>query len=383
MILTYYKKHLYLCWFVKHGQSHVLLRKVSPMVRFAYLLTLLLICLESSAQIKIDHSRANDLRKEKVVKDSSGWQIGMAFGMDFFQLLQINPKVGAGEDRIQFGGVSTVFAFYQNKRLNWENIGTLLFAVQRLGSGSTVIGSNVVPKPYQKTVDEFRLVSSFAYDKSTGSPWSYSADFIFFSQIVPTYRGNFLRDVSGDNEGPISRFLSPAQITFSPGSRYQPNEHWRISLSPASLKAVVVADNGIASIPGNEEEMVGLHGTAWRSEDDFDNVFLQFGASFRTLYKNKYARDKLQHKSELILFSNYLMEPKNIDLDWRNELSYKLFAGLTINLVVNLFYDHDIFIQKTDWDEPDGVERSPDGSPRLSRGLNVVQSFTIQYNYIF
>ncbi len=359
------------------------LDKEYPMVRLSIFLLLALVCFETSGQIKIDHARANDLRKEKVHKDSSGWQIGMAFGMDFFQLLQINPKIGAGEDRIQFGGVSTVFAFYQNKRLKWENIGTLLFAVQRLGSGSTVIASNIVPKPYQKTVDEFRLVSSFSYDKSSGSDWSYSADFIFSSQIVPTYRGNFLRDVSGDNEGPISRFLSPAQITFAPGSRYQPNENWQVSLSPASLKAIVVADDGIASIPGNEEEKVGLHGTVWRSENDFDNIFLQFGASFRTLYKNNYANEKLKHRSELILFSNYLMEPDNVDLDWRNELSYQIFSGLTLNLVVNLFYDHDIFIQKTDWDEPDGVERNPDGSPRLSRGLNVVQSFTVQYNYIF
>ena len=334
-------------------------------------------------QIQINHKRAQSLRKTKVEKDSSGWQIGMAFGLDFFQLLQINPKVGAGEDRIQFGGVSTLFAVYQKKRTQWENIGTLLFAVQRLGSGSTVIGSNVVPKPYQKTVDEFRIVSSFAYDKSKGSAWSYSADFIFASQILPTYRGNFLRDVSEDNEGPISRFFSPAQISFSPGSRYQPNENWRVILSPASLKATVVANNAIASIPGNKDENIGLHGTPWRSEDDFDNVFLQFGASLRTLYKNKYASEKMVHKSELILFSNYLMEPKNIDLNWRNELSYKLFSGLTLNFIANFFYDHDILIQKTDGDEPDGVERNPDGSPRLSRGLNVIQSFTVQYNYIF
>jgi hypothetical protein len=353
------------------------------MIRILFWVIFLCATISLQAQLKVNHDRANFLRQEKVVQDSSGWQFGMAFGLDFFQLLQINPKVGAGEDRIQFGGVSTVFAVYKNKRLKWENIGTLLFAVQRLGSGSAVISSNLVPKPFQKTVDEFRIVSSFAYDKSKGSKWSYSADFIFSSQLVPTYRGNFLRDVSGDNKGPISRFLAPAQIAFSPGSRYQPNKKWRIIASPASLKAILVADDAIASIPGNEAEKVGLHGTAWRSGDDFDQVFLQFGASVRTLYKNSYANDKLKHKSECILFTNYLKDPKNVDLDWRNEWSYELFSGLTLNLIVNLFYDHDIFIQKTDWDAPNGVERNPDGSPRLSRGLNVIQSFTIQYNHIF
>jgi len=365
------------------GKYRVCPAKAFSMVRFLPFVLLFLMLQQTAAQIKIDHNRASTLRKEKVTKDSSGWQLGMAFGLDFFQLLQINPKVGAGEDRIQFGGVSTIFGVYQKDRLRWENIGTLLFAVQRLGSGSTMIGSNVVPKPYQKTVDELRVVSSFSYDKSEGSPWSYSADFIFSSQVVSTYRGNFLRDVSGNNEGPVSRFMSPAQISFSPGSRYQPNENWRILFSPASFKSIVVADDAIASIPGKEEDKVGLHGTVWRAEDDFENVFFQFGASFRTQYQNKYAKEKLQQKSELILFSNYLMEAKNIDLNWRNELSYEVFSGLTLNFIANFFYDHDVFIQKTDWDEPDGVERDSDGSPRLSRGLNVVQSFTVQYNYIF
>jgi hypothetical protein len=353
------------------------------MIRILPFLFPFLFVTEAHAQIKIDHKRASNLRKEKVEEDSSGWQVGTALGIDFFQLLQINPKVGAGEDRIQFGGLSTVFGIYKKDRLEWENVGTLLFAVQRLGSGSTMIGSNVVPKPYQKTVDEFRIVSSLSYDKSKGSDWSYSGDFIFISQVVPTYPGNFLRDVSGENEGPISRFFSPAQISFSPGSRYQPNENWRFIASPASFKAIVVADDAIASIPGKKEEMVGLHGTVWRGENDFENVFFQFGASFRTLYKNKYAKEKLKQKSELVLFSNYLVEAKNIDLNWRNELSYELFSGLTLNFIANFFYDHDVLIRKTDWDEPDGIDRNPDGSPRLSRGLNVIQSFTVQYNYIF
>jgi hypothetical protein len=323
------------------------------------------------------------LRSKALKKDSSGWQIGAGLGMDFFQLLQINPKVGAGEDRIQFGGLSTFFALYSKNRISWETVSTFLLGVQRLGSGSTIIANNVVPKPFQKTVDEFRFVTSLAYDKSTGSPWGYSADLIFFSQLVPTYRGNFLKDVSGNEEGPISRFLSPAQISFSPGSRYEPNTHWAFSLSPASTKVILVADDNIASIPGNQEEEVGLHGTPWRSETDFDNLFLQFGASFRTLYRNKYLKEKLIHKSELILFSNYLFQPENIDFDWRNEVSYEIFKGLKITFLINFFYDHDIFLQKTDWDMPDGVERNPDGSPKLSRGLNVVQSLTLQYNYIF
>jgi len=334
------------------------------------------------AQIGVSEDRAAELRTAEE-KEEDGWSGGVGIGLDFFQLLQINPKVGAGEDRIQFGGLSTGFVNYKKGLLDWENIGTFLFGVQRLGSGTTNIGGNVISKPYQKTIDELRLVSSLAYQTREDSKWSYSADLIAFSQLLPTYRGNFLKDVTESGEGPISKFFSPAQVSFAPGMRYEPSENWSVTISPATVKTIIVADPDIAAIPGSEEAMIGLHGTEWRGPDDFDQVLFQFGASLRGIYKNKYFNDKVITRSELILFSNYLEEPKNVDFDWRNEIAYQIVKGLKLTVVVNLFYDHDILLQKSDRDQPDGIERDEMGNPKLGRGLNVIQTFALQYNYVF
>ena len=334
------------------------------------------------AQIDVNEGRAEKLRTAEE-KDSDGWSGGMGLGLDFFQLLQINPKVGAGEDRIQFGGLSTGFINYKKGLLDWENTGTFLFGVQRLGSGTTTIDGNVISKPYQKTIDELRLVSLLTYQVSEESNWSYAANLIAFSQLLPTYRGNFLKDVTESGEGPISEFFSPAQVSFAPGMRYEPTENFSVSFSPASLKGIIVGNEEIAAIPGNEEAMIGLHGTEWRGPDDFDQLLFQFGSSIRTEYKNKYLNDKLLTRSELILFSNYLEEAKNVDLDWRNEIAYEIVKGLKLTVIVNLFYDHDILLQKSDGDQPDGIERDDMGNPILGRGLNVIQTFALQYNYVF
>lgn len=334
------------------------------------------------AQIDVNEGRAEKLRATEE-KEEDGWSGGMGLGLDFFQLLQINPKVGAGEDRIQFGGLSTGFINYKKGLLDWENTGTFLFGVQRLGSGTTSIDGNVISKPYQKTIDELRLVSLLTYKLSEESKWSYSTNLIAFSQLLPTYRGNFLKDVTESGEGPISKFLSPAQISFAPGIRYEPNNVFSLSFSPASVKGIIVGDEEIASIPGNEEAMVGLHGTEWRGPDDFDQILFQFGSSLRAEYKNKYLNEKLLARSELILFSNYLNEAKNVDLDWRNEIAYEIVKGLKLTVIVNLFYDHDILLQKSDRDQPDGIERDEMGNPILGRGLNVIQTVALQYNYVF
>jgi hypothetical protein len=349
---------------------------------FYILVTAFAFAVSAQAQIDVSENRAGQLRSAEE-KEEDGWSGGVGLGLDFFQLLQINPKVGAGEDRVQFGGLSTGFVNYKNGLLDWENIGTFLFGVQRLGSGTTTIGGNVISKPYQKTIDELRLVSSLTYKTGEDSKWSYSADLIAFSQLLPTYRGNFLKDVTESGEGPISRFFSPAQVSFAPGMRYEPDENWSVVISPATAKTIIVADADIASIPGNEEAMIGLHGTEWRGPDDFDQILFQFGASLRGLYKNKYFNDKVITRSELILFSNYLEEAKNVDVDWRNEIAYEIVKGLKLMVVMNLFYDHDILLQKSDRDQPDGIERDDMGNPKLSRGLNVIQSFALQYNYVF
>lgn len=54
-------------------------------------------------------------------KDTTGWLIGTGIGFDFGQLLQINPAVGAGENRIAIGGLGSLFANYKNGKLAWDN----------------------------------------------------------------------------------------------------------------------------------------------------------------------------------------------------------------------------------------------------------------------
>jgi len=351
------------------------------MLRFiCFLLLLAFGCSTLQAQINVSEDRAKELRAEE---ENEGWSGGVGLGLDFFQLLQINPKVGAGEDRIQFGGLSTGFVNYKKGLLDWENVGTFLFGVQRLGSGTTTIGGNTLSKPYQKTIDELRLVSSLTYKIGEDSKWSYASDLIAFSQLLPTYRGNFLKDVTESGEGPISKFFSPAQVSFAPGINYEPDENWSVMISPATVKTIIVADETIAAIPGDENAMIGLHGTEWRAADDFDQLLFQFGASVRAQYKNKYFNDKLLARSEIVLFSNYLEEAKNVDLDWRNEFAYEIVKGLKLALVVNLFYDHDILLQKSDRDQPNGIEQDEMGNPKLGRGLNVIQTVALQYNYVF
>jgi hypothetical protein len=353
------------------------------MLKNLLLLGAVFFCLQSTLFAQINQDRVKEL-DEAAGEGDSLWTVGAGIGLDLSQLLLLNPRIGQGESRVGLGGVALLFADYKKDRILWNNSLSMLFAVQRLGSGkSTVSVDPDLGVPFEKTIDELRLLSNFSYEMKEESKWFYSFDFMFLSQITPTYRGNYL--TSQDGRGPISKFFSPAQITFSPGVKYVHNEHFSLMFSPASARLVVVANDSIASLPGDPGSELGLHGNPRVSETDFDNVDFRFGASLIATYTNKFIKDRLIFRSELRLYTNYLRDPFiHTDVDWRNELAFEIVKGLQLSLQLNLWYQHDNVVLITDNDVPGGLKIDPStGEPAVGRRLNLTQLLHLKYNYVF
>ena len=126
---------------------------------------------------------------------------------------------------------------------------------------------------------------------------------------------------------------------------------------------------------------LGVHGNEPIDRNDlskgYKNSFNQFGASFKALYKNKFVKDKIVLSSELNLYSNYLFEPQNVDVYWNLDLGFIIWKNISINLVTNLFYDHDILIP--DDRNNDGMIDEGEGGPRTT----FTEALVIKYNYVF
>lgn len=320
----------------------------------------------------------DDAPKEK---RPDGWESGAGLGADLGQLLQFNPRIGAGENRIGVGGNFTAFARLKRGRLNWDNNLSLNLAVQKLGQGVLPpgLGRSADEKvPYQKSIDELRIASQFGYSFSAESPWGYGAEATFITQFLPTYQDeagrNLLKSIDGANGGtPIARALSPATFTLSPGITYRPSDHFDVLISPASYKTVFVADDDIRALP--------LYDFL---DDDGDRVLHQVGASIRANYANTYlADDRLIFKSTIGLFSNYLNNPQNIDVDWRNEIGFEIVRGLTATLNTTLLYDDDLRVQISDYDAVGGFRRTADGDIALGKRTTFIQQLLVKYAVVF
>jgi len=201
----------------------------------------------------------------------------------------------------------------------------------------------------------------------------------FLSLLTPSYRGteeypgNFLSNIGDDDSGPLAKFFSPATITVSAGIDFKPNDIFSFYYSPIGGKFIVVNDNEIAAM--------GVHGNPVTKDDegniiDFENVFAQLGSLLKIAYTDNYANEKITFVSNLALYSNYFNNPQNIDIDWTNELGYKIFKGLQLAMTLNIFYDDDILVQITDFDAVGGVSG-------LGKRVSLTQQMLIKYNVTF
>lgn len=320
-----------------------------------------------------------------------GWRRGAGLGVDMSQLLQINPKVGAGQNRLGFGGAVNYFAKYKKARLNWDNTSAWQFGVQRLGSG--IIAQGTSDKiPFQKAIDELRFNSKVGYQASDSSRFSYAANVSFLSQLTRTfegpksYPGFYLSDITSidtsySGNPLLAKLFSPATITLSVGIDYKPGENFSIYYSPIGGKFIIVANNEIASR--------GVHGNRVRGTPvdgryvDFDNLDAQLGSLLRMNYSSNFLEDKMTLTSNLNLFSNYVRDPQNVDVDWTNELNLKIFKNIQLSFLVNVFYDHDVKVQITDYAFPSGIQKDVEGNPVTGRRVSLTQQLLIKYATTF
>ena len=309
-----------------------------------------------------------------------GWEFGAGLGLDVAQLLQINPKQGAGQNRLGFGTAVNSFLNYRRNRTDWETNLLWQFGMQRLGSGVIAQGATQTV-PFQKEIDDVRLNSKYGIRIKEGSKFFYTGNLIFQSQILSTYQyaddvfpGNFVTDWRGLGTAPIAKLFSPATINFALGIDYKPTKNFSIFYSPLGAKFIIVANDSIAAR--------GVHGNQVSGEPvngffpEFDNVDAQLGSQVLIKFASAFREDKGSFNSTLGLYSNYLRNPQNIDIDWANSLSYELFAGFKITALLNLFYDDDINVQVTNYDFPNGVNG-------IGKRVSITQQVLLGYSKTF
>lgn len=200
----------------------------------------------------------------------------------------------------------------------------------------------------RKNTDIIQLNSKF--NKSIRNKTAYSTTFHWQDQIADGY--------SYPNDSVVvSKFLNPSTFTIGLGLEYKPAKKTTINFSALSYKTTFVLDTA------NIDQT--LHGI---SEDQ--QARQELGGQLLINSEVTVLKD-LKINNTLRLFSNYLENPQNVDVDWEINLEKQISLYFTIKLNVHMIYDDDILLPKRDIDNNPILD--PEGNEMLAPMLQLKQ----------
>lgn len=239
--------------------------------------------------------------------DTTYWTKGGNYSFNATQVSLTNWSAG-GQNAVSGVTKLQLFANYLKGKTAFDNKIDLGFGL-----------SKVEGLALQKNEDIIDLQSKLGIKAS--EKWFYSASLAFKSQFGPGYS-------DATNTTKTSNFLAPANLTLAIGMDYKPNDKLTMMIAPIAGKLTIVNDKSIDAT---------LYGLA--SSDA--TTRMEMGASIVSAYKTELMKN-VGFSTELGLFSNYLNNPQNIDVDWKVGIIMKINEYLSAQLDTRLIYDADI-----------------------------------------
>ncbi|MCB0399562.1 MAG: DUF3078 domain-containing protein [Winogradskyella sp.] len=185
-----------------------------------------------------------------------------------------------------------------------------------------------------KTEDVIEVVSNFGLEKSPESNWFYSARFSFNTQ--------FANGFSGPNENtPISKFMAPGYVFLGGGMEYGRHiERFSLYASPFTLKTTFVLDEALAN-QGAFGVRPAIYDMAGNIVRKGEQVRQELGMLFTGQFEDE-VFENIKLISRLRLYTDYLVNFGNIDIDWEINLDMKVNKYVQATFGSHLRYDHDI-----------------------------------------
>jgi hypothetical protein len=264
---------------------------------------------EAKINIKaLDNSKL--LNAKSIYVKPQYWKYRTEASLIFSQTALTNWVKG-GENSISSALDVTGYADYTNKLLKLSSNNFI-----RLKLGFLKSGDN----PLRKNLDLLETNSKLNH-KAFGK-FDFSAIMLFKTQVAPG------KNYTPDPPVMVSKFFNPAVLTLGFGLDYKPNKVTSINFSPLSYKGTFVTDTVLIDqtqygIPKNKKSM-NEPGASFMITHDFKKI------------KNVVITNRLQ------LFTNYIHNPMNIDVDW------ELIAVMHLNWFTDVrFNSHLIFDDDT------------------------------------
>jgi len=179
----------------------------------------------------------------------------------------------------------------------------------------------------KKTDDRFEF-NSLVGKKAKGF-WFYSAFLNFQTQFSKGYV--YGTDTNGaETRTEHTNFLSPANLSFGPGMLWKKSDNLKFNLAPATIKLVLV--DKAFTLPNN----------AYFGVDQGKSTRTEFGFN-ASGYAKLNLMENVSMENILNLYTNYLEDPQNVDVDYTMNLVMSINKYLSTNLTFQVVYNDNAY----------------------------------------
>lgn len=244
---------------------------------------------------------------QETEKDTTYWTKKGNFTLLVNQSSFDNWQAG-GQSNIS-GNVGANYDFnYAKGNISWTNKVIMAYGL-----------TQIKDQPEQKTDDRIEFTST-AGKKASGN-WYYSLFFNFKTQM----------DAGLDPATGIrnSQLFSPAYFQVGPGMLWKKSDNLRVNIAPATSRLILV--------DGRFTELASSFGVEQGKTSRFE-----FGAAMNGYYKFQ-IMENVTFENILNLYSNYVEDPQNVDLDYQLNIVMKINKYLTTNFAFQTIYDDNAF----------------------------------------
>ena len=181
--------------------------------------------------------------------------------------------------------------------------------------------------PFARKIDDRILIQSIVGKEFTRN-LSFSAFFNFTSQIGNGYK--YKKDSENNEIRELTtRIFSPAYFQIGSGFLWKKDEKLWVNYSPIASRLILVSKKFTDDLLENET----YFGVSQNKSSRYE-----LGANL-TFHSEGKLLENVNYKQDLKLFSNYIEEAANIDLDYLAQIEINVNSLLTTQLIFQLIYD--------------------------------------------
>lgn len=181
--------------------------------------------------------------------------------------------------------------------------------------------------PFARKIDDRILLQSIIGKEFTKN-LSFSAFFNFTSQIGRGYK--YIKDSENNEIRELTtQALSPAYFQLGSGFLWKKSEKLWLNYSPIASRLIMVSKRFTENLRDSQKYFGVEKSKSSRYELGANLTFHSEGLLF----------ENINYKQDLKLFSNYLEDASNIDLDYLVQIDFDINPLLSTQLIFQLIYD--------------------------------------------